>query len=149
MTHGLEKHSDLGRDGAGRWVAAPEARSAVVCAGLTYRFGAHTAVDHVDLRIEPGRDVRPARPERGGQDHDDPGDHHAAAPMAGMVAVFGINAAAEPMAVRRTLGYVPQQLSADGDADRPGERRAVRPAVRRAAAAAGRAGAPRRWPRWA
>lgn len=29
-------------------------RSAVVCSGLAYRFGAHTAVDGVDLRIEPG-----------------------------------------------------------------------------------------------
>ncbi len=30
------------------------AGSAVVCSGLTYRFGAHTAVDHVDLRISAG-----------------------------------------------------------------------------------------------
>jgi len=28
--------------------------SAVRCAGLTYRFGDHVAVDHVDLEIEPG-----------------------------------------------------------------------------------------------
>jgi ABC-type multidrug transport system ATPase subunit len=28
--------------------------SAVACAGLIYRFGAHTAVDGVDLQIEPG-----------------------------------------------------------------------------------------------
>ena len=29
--------------------------SAVVCSRLTYRFGTHTAVDHVDLRIEQGQ----------------------------------------------------------------------------------------------
>ena len=28
--------------------------SAVRCAGLTYRFGDHVAVDHVDLEIGPG-----------------------------------------------------------------------------------------------
>ena len=27
---------------------------AVRCAGLTYRFGEHVAVDHVDLRYRPG-----------------------------------------------------------------------------------------------
>jgi ABC-2 type transport system ATP-binding protein len=27
---------------------------AVACSGLTYRFGTHTAVDHVDLRIAHG-----------------------------------------------------------------------------------------------
>ena len=27
---------------------------AVLCTGLTYRFGTHTAVDHVDMTIEPG-----------------------------------------------------------------------------------------------
>jgi ABC-type branched-subunit amino acid transport system ATPase component len=28
--------------------------AAVRCVGLTYRFGDHVAVDHVDLQIEPG-----------------------------------------------------------------------------------------------
>jgi ABC-2 type transport system ATP-binding protein len=34
-------------------------------------------------------------------------------PMAGSVAVFGVSAAAQPMIVRRMIGYVPQLLSAD------------------------------------
>ena len=34
-------------------------------------------------------------------------------PMAGSVAVFGVSAAAQPMLVRRVIGYVPQLLSAD------------------------------------
>ena len=33
---------------------APGPSSAVLCSALTYRFGAHTAVDHVDLRIGMG-----------------------------------------------------------------------------------------------
>jgi hypothetical protein len=37
--------------GTGR---APGPSSAVLCSALTYRFGAHTAVDHVDLRIGVG-----------------------------------------------------------------------------------------------
>jgi ABC-2 type transport system ATP-binding protein len=32
----------------------PEGRSAVNCSAITYRFGDHTAVDHLDLRIKPG-----------------------------------------------------------------------------------------------
>jgi ABC-type multidrug transport system ATPase subunit len=35
--------------------ALETARTAAVrCEGLTFRFGDHTAVDHADLRIEPG-----------------------------------------------------------------------------------------------
>ena len=30
------------------------AEAAVSCAGVTYRFGDHVAVDHVDLTIAPG-----------------------------------------------------------------------------------------------
>ena len=66
---------------------------------------------------------------------------------AGMVQVFGHDAARERMAVRRLLGYVPQQLSADAGADRAGERGAVRPRLRRLAAASGPHGSPRHWRR--
>ncbi len=38
---------------AGR-TAPPGGGAAVVCEGLTYSFGVHTAVDRLDLRIEPG-----------------------------------------------------------------------------------------------
>jgi len=36
-------------------------------------------------------------------------------PAAGRVSVFGVDAAARPMRVRRMIGYVPQLLSADGN----------------------------------
>jgi len=35
-------------------------------------------------------------------------------PMAGRISVFGADSAAQPMRVRRMIGYVPQLLSADG-----------------------------------
>ena len=39
---------------AGSLAPEPGGASAVVCSGLTYRFGTHTAVDRIDLRIERG-----------------------------------------------------------------------------------------------
>jgi ABC-2 type transport system ATP-binding protein len=92
---------------------APDARSAVVCAGLTYRFGAHTAVDHVDLRIEQGQTFGLLGPNGAGKTTTIRMITTLLRPMEGVVSVFGINAATEPMRVRRTIGYVPQLLSAD------------------------------------
>ncbi len=40
--------------GAGGLATGMPGSDAVRCAGLTYRFGDHTAVDHVDLGIAPG-----------------------------------------------------------------------------------------------
>ena len=62
--------------GSGGGVALAE--PAVVCAGVTYRFGDHVAVDDVDLTIAARRDLRPARPQRGGQDDHHPHAGHAA-----------------------------------------------------------------------
>ena len=87
--------------------------SAVVCAGLTYRFGAHTAVDHVDLRIERGQTFGLLGPNGAGKTTTIRMITTLLRPMEGVISVFGINAAAEPMRVRRAIGYVPQLLSAD------------------------------------
>ena len=38
------------------------------CRGLTKSFGDHKVVDDLGFSHRPGRDVRPARAERGGQD---------------------------------------------------------------------------------
>jgi ABC-2 type transport system ATP-binding protein len=89
-------------------------RSAVVCSGLTYRFGAHTAVDHVDLRIEQGETFGLLGPNGAGKTTTIRMLTTLLKPMAGSVSVLGIDAAAEPMRVRRMIGYVPQLLSADG-----------------------------------
>jgi ABC-2 type transport system ATP-binding protein len=87
---------------------------AVRCTDLSHSFGTTRAVDGVDLEISPGEvfgllgpngagktttlrmitTLLPASPER--------------------ITVFGVDVARRRMAVRRLIGYVPQQLSADG-----------------------------------
>jgi ABC-type branched-subunit amino acid transport system ATPase component len=41
--------------------------AAVVCTGLTYRFGDHVAVDHVDLKIRSGETFGLPGPQRAGK----------------------------------------------------------------------------------
>jgi ABC-type uncharacterized transport system ATPase subunit len=45
---------ELPRPPAGGGTAFALAEPAVSCTGVTYRFGDHVAVDHVDLTIQPG-----------------------------------------------------------------------------------------------
>jgi ABC-2 type transport system ATP-binding protein len=87
--------------------------SAVVCSGLTYRFGTHTAVDHVDLRIERGETFGLLGPNGAGKTTTIRMLTTLLRPMEGAISVFGVNAAERPMLVRRMIGYVPQLLSAD------------------------------------
>jgi ABC-2 type transport system ATP-binding protein len=88
-------------------------RSAVVGSGLTYRFGTHTAVDHVDLRIEQGETFGLLGPNGAGKTTTIRMLTTLLRPMEGSVSVLGIDAASQPMRVRRMIGYVPQLLSAD------------------------------------
>jgi ABC-2 type transport system ATP-binding protein len=87
--------------------------SAVVCSGLAYRFGAHTAVDHVDLRIEIGETFGLLGPNGAGKTTTIRMLTTLLRPMAGSIAVLGVNVTERPMLVRRMIGYVPQLLSAD------------------------------------
>jgi ABC-2 type transport system ATP-binding protein len=87
--------------------------SAVVCSGLTYRFGTHTAVDHVDLRIERGETFGLLGPNGAGKTTTIRMLTTLLRPMEGSISVLGVNAADRPMLVRRMIGYVPQLLSAD------------------------------------
>ena len=87
--------------------------SAVDCAAITYRFGEHTAVDHIDLRIEPGETFGLLGPNGAGKTTTIRMLTTLLKPQSGTVTVFGTNAAAHPMRVRRIIGYVPQVLSAD------------------------------------
>ncbi len=87
--------------------------SAVVCSGLTYRFGAHTAVDHIDLRIERGETFGLLGPNGAGKTTTIRMLTTLLRPMEGTISVFGVNTADRPMLVRRMIGYVPQLLSAD------------------------------------
>ncbi|MBO0831198.1 MAG: ATP-binding cassette domain-containing protein [Actinobacteria bacterium] len=87
--------------------------SAVVCAGLTYRFGTHTAVDHVDLNIERGETFGLLGPNGAGKTTTIRMLTTLLRPMAGSISVLGVSVADRPMLVRRMIGYVPQLLSAD------------------------------------
>ena len=96
---------------------APEetGTAAVRCADLTYRFGTHTAVDHVDLTITPGEMFGLLGPNGAGKTTTIRMLTTLLKPATGSVTVFGIDAAAHPMRVRRVIGYVPQMLSADAN----------------------------------
>ena len=87
---------------------------AVSCAGVTYRFGDHVAVDHVDLTIAPGETFGLLGPNGAGKTTTIRMLVTLLKPMDGRISVFGADAASQPMRVRRMIGYVPQLLSADG-----------------------------------
>jgi ABC-2 type transport system ATP-binding protein len=89
------------------------AGAAVRCASLTYSFGDHTAVDHVDLQIAPGETFGLLGPNGAGKTTTIRMITTLLKPMAGTVTVLGTDAATHPMRVRRLIGYVPQLLSAD------------------------------------
>ena len=86
---------------------------AVRCAGLRYRFGAHVAVDQVDLLIAPGETLGLLGPNGAGKTTTIRMLTTLLKPDEGTVTVFGVDAAAQPMRVHRLIGYVPQLLSAD------------------------------------
>jgi ABC-2 type transport system ATP-binding protein len=86
---------------------------AVRCAGLVYAFGAHRAVDGVDLSVAAGEVFGLLGPNGAGKTTTIRAITTLLPVASGMVRVFGHDAAKEKMAVRRLLGYVPQALSAD------------------------------------
>jgi ABC-2 type transport system ATP-binding protein len=90
------------------------AEPAVSCAGVTYRFGDHVAVDHVDLAIQPGETFGLLGPNGAGKTTTIRMLVTLLKPMGGRISVFGADTASQPMRVRRMIGYVPQLLSADG-----------------------------------
>jgi ABC-2 type transport system ATP-binding protein len=88
-------------------------RPAVQCSGLTYRFGDHTAVDHIDLRIEQGETFGLLGPNGAGKTTTIRMLNTLLKPAEGTALVLGVDVTAAPMRVRRMIGYVPQLLSAD------------------------------------
>ena len=72
------------------------------------------AVAPLDLRIEPGETFGLLGPNGAGKTTTIRMLVTLLKPVSGRVTVFGVNAAAQPMLVRRMIGYVPQLLSADG-----------------------------------
>ncbi|GAA3816908.1 ABC transporter ATP-binding protein [Streptomyces chiangmaiensis] len=86
---------------------------AVTCAGLRYSFGETHAVDGLDLSVRDGEVFGLLGPNGAGKTTAIRCITTLLPVPAGKVSVFGHDATRERMAVRRLLGYVPQQLSAD------------------------------------
>ncbi len=81
----------------------------MVCAGLTYRFGEHVAVNDVDLEIRPGETFGLLGPNGAGKTTTIRMLTTPLKPAAGRVTVLGVDAAARPMLVldEPTVGLGP------------------------------------------
>jgi ABC-2 type transport system ATP-binding protein len=87
---------------------------AVRSRGMRKQFGPVTAVDGVDLDVRAGEILGLLGPNGAGKTTTIRVLTTLLPPDGGEVTVFGRDVTAEPLAVRRLIGYVPQQLSADG-----------------------------------
>ena len=94
--------------------AEPSAAAAVQCSGLEYAFGSTKAVDGLDLTVRTGEVFGLLGPNGAGKTTAIRAITTLLPVPEGMVKVFGDDVAKDKMSVRRLLGYVPQQLSADG-----------------------------------
>ncbi|NUR90149.1 MAG: ATP-binding cassette domain-containing protein [Nonomuraea sp.] len=86
---------------------------ALTCTGLRYTFGGTVAVAGLDLSVAPGEIFGLLGPNGAGKTTAIRCVTTRLPVPSGMVSVFGHDVARERMVVRRLLGYVPQQLSAD------------------------------------
>ena len=91
--------------------SSPEA--AVSIRDLVVRFGDTTALDDVSLDIRPGEVFAMLGPNGAGKTTTMRVLTTLLPATEGAVSVFGIDVSERPMEVRRMLGFVPQQLSAD------------------------------------
>ncbi|WIY01642.1 ATP-binding cassette domain-containing protein [Amycolatopsis mongoliensis] len=87
---------------------------AVRCTDLSHSFGTTRAVDGVDLEISPGEVFGLLGPNGAGKTTTLRMITTLLPTTPGRITVFGVDVARRRMAVRRLIGYVPQQLSADG-----------------------------------
>ncbi|EST20633.1 ATP-binding cassette domain-containing protein [Streptomyces niveus] len=93
--------------------AADSAEEAVSCRALDYSFGDTKAVDSLYLSVRTGEIFGLLGPNGAGKTTAIRCITTLLPVPTDRVKVFGHDAAKEQMAVRRLLGYVPQQLSAD------------------------------------
>ena len=87
---------------------------AVRCRGLVFAFGEHRAVDGIDLEVEQGEMFGLLGPNGAGKTTTIRILTTLLPIGRGAAEVLGHDVARERMTVRRQIGYVPQQLSADG-----------------------------------
>ena len=86
---------------------------AIACTNLVYAFGETRAVDGIDLDVDAGAVYGLLGPNGAGKTTAIRAITTLLPVPQGMVSVFGHDVATDRMGVRRMLGYVPQQLSAD------------------------------------
>jgi ABC-2 type transport system ATP-binding protein len=84
---------------------------ALVCQGLRHRFGDNVAVDGIDLCVARGEVFGLLGPNGAGKTTTIRVINTLLPVQEGHVEVLGYDVGRSPMAVRRRLGYVPQQLS--------------------------------------
>jgi ABC-2 type transport system ATP-binding protein len=87
--------------------------TALRATGLTYRFGQHVAVNDVDLDVAAGEAFGLLGPNGAGKTTTIRILTTLLPVQQGEVDVFGRDVRHAKMAVRRSIGYLPQQLSAD------------------------------------
>jgi ABC-2 type transport system ATP-binding protein len=87
---------------------------AVRIEGVTHRFGERVAVDDLSAVVVAGEVFGLLGPNGAGKTTAIRLVTTLLPVQAGRVRVFGLDVGQEPMAVRRVLGYVPQQLSVEG-----------------------------------
>ena len=102
-------------EGAGRGVARRmvPAVPALECRGLRHRFGDQIAVDGIDLAVWQGEVFGLLGPNGAGKTTTIRVLNTLLPVQEGVVEVLGHDVRRSPMAVRRLLGYVPQQLSVE------------------------------------
>jgi ABC-2 type transport system ATP-binding protein len=89
-------------------------RAAVAASGLVVEFGELRAVDGVSLEIERGEVFGLLGPNGAGKTTTLRVLTTLLSPAAGVASVAGWDVEADSLAVRASIGYVPQALSADG-----------------------------------
>jgi ABC-2 type transport system ATP-binding protein len=87
------------------------AQPALECRGLRHRFGKHLALDGIDLSVRRGEVFALLGPNGAGKTTTIRLLNTLLPVQEGTVEVLGYDVRRFPMAVRRLLGYVPQQLS--------------------------------------
>jgi ABC-2 type transport system ATP-binding protein len=87
---------------------------AIATEALTKAFGDLMAVDHLDCRVPYGQIFGLLGPNGAGKSTTIKMLTTLLEPTSGSAKVAGFDIVAEPARVRRSIGYVPQMLSADG-----------------------------------
>lgn len=102
----------MATDAAGQEAGSPGGMAAAVkCGGLRYRFGDNVAVDGIDLLVTQGEVFGLLGPNGAGKTTTIRVLNTLLPLKEGTVEVLGYDVRRSPMAVRRLIGYVPQQLS--------------------------------------